>query len=117
MNKKSILVRLFVFVAVALLLLFPATPVFAQSAGTGTINGTVTDTSGAVVPNAEVVIKNTDTGAERTLTTNPDGYFIAPAMQSGNYEVTLGGGAFGSPDLAFRWLWHVTTALTNAVSA
>jgi Carboxypeptidase regulatory-like domain/TonB dependent receptor len=97
MNRNPISMRLLVFAAAASLALFPAI-CLAQSAGTGTIVGTVTDTTGALVPNAEVSIKDTDTGAVRTLTTNSDGYYTAPSLQSGHYEVIIGGGAFGKVD-------------------
>ena len=46
------------------------TATWAQSAGAGTISGTVTDTSNAIISNASVTITNTDTGASRTLTAN-----------------------------------------------
>ena len=69
-----------------------------QTAGTGTITGVVTDTSGAAIPNATVVITNTDTGASRTIQTNNDGSYTATFLQPGHYEVVLGGGAFGKFD-------------------
>ena len=97
MSKISVCRRLFVL-AVSAVLLSAAIPASAQSAGNGTINGTVTDTTGALVPNTEVVIKDTDTGALRTLITNADGYYTAPAMQSGHYEIVFGGGAFAKVD-------------------
>ncbi|HYL09526.1 MAG TPA: TonB-dependent receptor [Candidatus Acidoferrales bacterium] len=60
---------------------------FAQSAGTGTITGTVTDPQGSTVPGAIVTVRNTDTGGERTLTTNDAGIYVAAFLQSGNYQV------------------------------
>ncbi len=69
-----------------------------QTAATGTIAGTVTDTSGAIVPNATVVITDTDTGAVRNLTTNADGAYNVTFLQPGHYEVVLGGGGFGKVD-------------------
>jgi hypothetical protein len=68
---------------------------FGQTAGTGTITGTVTDTSGAAIANATVKITNTDTGAVRTVQTNSDGTYTAAFLQPGHYDVILGGGAFG----------------------
>src|ERR1700677_3481956 len=65
-----------------------------QTAGTGTITGVVTDTSGAAIPNATVVITNTDTGVSRTIQTNSDGSYTATFLQPGHYEAVLGGGAF-----------------------
>src|ERR1700677_4374941 len=69
-----------------------------QTAGTGTITGTVTDSSGAVIPNATVVITNTDTGVARTIQTNSDGSYTATFLQPGHYEVVVGGGAFAKFD-------------------
>jgi len=55
---------------------------------TGTITGTVTDESGAVLPGVTVIIKNTDTGIERSLVTNARGRYEAPNLAVGPYEVT-----------------------------
>jgi hypothetical protein len=88
---------LFVF-AVTVLLLFAARPLAAQTSGLGNINGTVTDSTGAVVANAAVVVLNTDTGVSRTITTNSDGSYTASFLQPGHYELTLGGGGFGKVD-------------------
>ncbi|HYA17683.1 MAG TPA: carboxypeptidase-like regulatory domain-containing protein, partial [Bryobacteraceae bacterium] len=59
---------------------------FAQ-APTGAINGTVTDQSGGVVPNATVTVTDKATSSARTLTTNAEGYFNAPSLSAGQYEV------------------------------
>src|SRR5260370_18773265 len=56
---------------------------------TGTISGIVTDESGAVVPNASVIITDKTTSFTRTLTTNAEGLFNAPALPAGNYEVRV----------------------------
>jgi hypothetical protein len=56
---------------------------------TGTISGVVTDESGAVIPNASVVIHDKGTGADRTLTTGQDGAFSAPSLPAGVYEVRV----------------------------
>lgn len=56
-------------------------------APTGTIAGTITDESGAVVPNATITITNKETAATRTLTSGSDGSFNAAAMPAGVYEV------------------------------
>lgn len=61
---------------------------FAQ-APTGIITGTVSDESGAVIPNATVVITNKATGAARTVTTNAEGLYSAPAMEVGEYEIRV----------------------------
>src|SRR3982074_3380093 len=56
---------------------------------TGTIQGTVTDVNGAVVPGANVEIKNLDTNLSRTLTTDDGGRFVALALPPGKYSVTV----------------------------
>ncbi len=61
---------------------------FAQ-APTGTITGIVSDESGAVIPNATVTITNKATGITRTATTNAEGYYSAPAMAAGDYEIRV----------------------------
>ncbi|HLG96015.1 MAG TPA: carboxypeptidase regulatory-like domain-containing protein [Bryobacteraceae bacterium] len=58
---------------------------FAQ--GTGTITGTVADESGAVIPTAKVTITNKATGVSRNTTTNAEGYFSAPALPAGDYQL------------------------------
>ena len=60
----------------------------AQTA-TGTILGTVTDASGAVVPNATVTVTNKATSTARNLTTNTQGLYSAPALVAGDYEVRV----------------------------
>ena len=54
-----------------------------------TVLGTVTDPSGAAVPNAAISITNTDTGVVRNLTTNSDGQYVAPDLHIGSYTVRV----------------------------
>jgi hypothetical protein len=61
---------------------------FAQSTTEGAIGGTVFDSSGAVVPNAQIVVRSNGTNAEQTLTANSSGYFRATNLASGSYTVT-----------------------------
>jgi hypothetical protein len=60
---------------------------FAQVAG-GTISGTVTDPSSAPVPGATVTILNEAMGVTRELTTNDHGFYRAPNLLPGPYQVT-----------------------------
>jgi hypothetical protein len=53
----------------------------------GTITGTVTDPSGAVVPNATVKVTNVDTNVTTTLTTNRAGVYVANSLIVGTYRV------------------------------
>src|SRR5215471_1172485 len=55
----------------------------------GTILGTVTDPSGAVIPGAKVTVKNTGTGLERTTETSADGSYSLPELPIGTYSVTV----------------------------
>jgi hypothetical protein len=61
----------------------------AQTAGAGTITGTITDPSGGAVPGAAVVVKNTATETERSLMSNEAGIFVAQFLQPGSYSVTV----------------------------
>jgi hypothetical protein len=54
---------------------------------TGTIAGTATDASAAVVPNAKITIVNKDTGSTRDLLTAADGTYSSAALPAGHYEV------------------------------
>jgi hypothetical protein len=63
-----------------------ATQALAQEA---TILGTVTDPTGASVPNAAIVITNTETGVTRNTTTNSDGQYVSPDLVIGRYSVRV----------------------------
>src|SRR5262249_31228814 len=69
-------------------LLLGGTPLFAQSAGTGTIAGRVFDQSGSVVPGAALAARNVATGAVRQTVTTPEGAYTLSALPVGEYEVT-----------------------------
>jgi Carboxypeptidase regulatory-like domain/TonB-dependent Receptor Plug Domain len=76
------LLRILVFVGVATVAL-PA------QTFRGTILGTVTDPSGAVVGGAKVTVKNTGTSLERTSETSGDGSYSVPELPIGTYTVTI----------------------------
>src|SRR3984893_2079309 len=65
----------------------------AQVAG-GEITGTLTDSSGRVIPNATVSITNLATGIDRTVTTNEDGLYIAPNLLPASYELKFAAPGF-----------------------
>jgi hypothetical protein len=62
-------------------------PLWAQT--TGTIRGSVTDPSGAVIPGARVSAVLSGTFANRQTTTDPDGDFVFPALAVGHYTVVV----------------------------
>ena len=67
---------------------FVSVPVRAQVAG-ATLLGTVTDPSGAAIPNAGISIQNTATGVVRTVTTDSSGFYSVPNLLPGSYQVTV----------------------------
>ena len=68
----------------------------AQGGATGAITGTVSDSTGAVVPNAEVKIVNKATGeVTRTTKTDTAGVFNALLMPVGTYDVLVNAPGFG----------------------
>src|SRR6516225_8654057 len=55
----------------------------------GTLLGTVTDSSGAVIPNAKVLINETNTNVSRSGNTNESGNYVFPDVPPGTYSVTI----------------------------
>ena len=76
-------------VGLALALLLALSPLATAQGTSGTINGTVTDASNAVVPGATVVIANPVSGYSRTTTTDGTGQFKFPNLPLNNYRVTI----------------------------
>ncbi|MSO19431.1 MAG: TonB-dependent receptor [Acidobacteria bacterium] len=58
-------------------------------AQTATLSGTITDSSGAVIPDAQATVANSETGAQRVVTSDAQGRFTAPQLQPGRYQVTV----------------------------
>src|SRR5882762_4931392 len=69
---------------------------FAQATASGTIQGTVTDKSGAVVTGAQVVAKSKATDSVRTATTSDTGYYRFELLPVGFYTVTVSKTGFAS---------------------
>ncbi|HZY62077.1 MAG TPA: carboxypeptidase-like regulatory domain-containing protein, partial [Edaphobacter sp.] len=63
---------------------------------TGSVNGTVTDPSGAVIPNAKVTATNVATGVTTPTTTNNDGIYNIRFLQIGTYKVTIDAPGFAT---------------------
>ena len=82
--------RVVVFLGLLVLLLGLVTPVtLAQSSDSGTLAGTVSDGTGAVVPNALVTLTGASTGSTRTTTANDKGHFIFPYVSPGTYTLKI----------------------------
>jgi hypothetical protein len=79
--KKAVLVLGAFFV-----LLLASVPLFSQGSN-GRISGSITDQSGASIPNAAVTIQDVDRGTARTLNTDNAGEYNAPNLLPGNYKV------------------------------
>src|SRR5947207_1075661 len=60
----------------------------AQTTTVGTISGTVRDEKGAVVPKAEVSIQSEGTGTSRTVTSDDNGFYLAPSLPAGLYTIS-----------------------------
>jgi Carboxypeptidase regulatory-like domain len=60
----------------------------------GQIGGVVVDPTGALIPNAEVTVTNTQTGATQTTTTNAEGHWMIAGMQPGPVKVSISHQAF-----------------------
>ncbi len=76
------------FSLTVVLALVAATPARAQVSG-ATLSGLITDENGGAVPDAAISIKNVGTGVTRDLTTNSDGFYSAPNLLPGSYEVRI----------------------------
>ena len=83
------------FLLLALLIFTLASAnVWSQSIVSGEINGTLTDPSGAVVPGATVTLKNLDTGATQTATSNNSGAYRFAFLKPGSYQVSINQSGF-----------------------
>jgi len=80
--------RIFVASLLAIVLL-SAAPVWAQTANSGLVLGTVTDPGGAVVPDAKVQLINGATNETKEVMTNSSGQYTFPGVVPGTYKVTI----------------------------
>ena len=101
--------RLLLLVLAVLSLLGTMRPAHAQS-DNGTVAGTVTDQTGAVVPGAAVTVTNTQTGFKFNATSNNSGEFRIPAVPRGDYQAAIAAAGFQSQEVRFQV--EVTTTQT-----
>src|SRR5881628_872808 len=83
MKTLSLGISVFVFAALAV-----------AQVTTGTISGTVTDATGAVVPGVNVSLKSVEKGISRTVRTDEGGRYRAPELALGSYEITAEASGF-----------------------
>src|SRR5579885_939802 len=81
------------------LLIVCAPMLVAQSAGTGALTGTVTDSSRAVIPNVTVTLTNVDTNQARTAVTGADGNYKFSLIPPGTYSVRFSATGFKTADV------------------
>ncbi len=84
-----------IVVLASLLLSITGVSVRAQTV-TGTIEGRVSDQTGAVVLGATIMLRNIETGQERSVTSNSEGYYRAPFLPIGPYRVAASQTGFAS---------------------
>src|SRR5581483_9254970 len=77
------------------MLLFVLTPLHAQE-GRASINGTVKDQSGALIPGVTVTVREASTGQSRTATTTSNGTYVIPLLPVGTYSVTCSRAGFAT---------------------
>jgi hypothetical protein len=76
-------------------------PVARAQADLGSINGTVTDATGAVVPNASITLVNVANGAQRVSTTNSQGDYSITQLPPADYRITVTAAGFNSSNQNF----------------
>jgi hypothetical protein len=84
-----LLTSTWIVVLVAVAALLSTAPLYAQGGATSTIAGTVMDSSGAVVPGVDIVVKNNATGVVFTAVSGDNGTFGVPAVPPGTYTITV----------------------------
>ncbi len=69
---------------------------YAQSTNSGDIRGSVTDTSGALIPEVTVTVLNVDTGISKDFTTDKDGVYDTNSIVAGSYKLTFSKAGFST---------------------
>src|SRR5439155_7539696 len=79
---------------IALTWLWVVSPAYAQTAATGALSGTITDTSRAVVPGAKIALVSGETGESRSGVSQTNGTYSIPALPPGSYHVAISKAGF-----------------------
>src|SRR4051794_9790665 len=88
---------------------------WAQSTATGTVVGTISDQSGAVVANAQVSLADKTTGNTRTATTNNAGNYLFVDVNPGRYDLTINKQGFASTKTSTEVKVGLTTTINMAL--
>ena len=89
------------------LLFVSSLDVYAQTASTGALTGTVTDPSGAIIQNANITLRNHGTNETLTAATDQDGLYRFALLPAGEYELTVEAAGF-SPVVTRQVMIHIT---------
>src|SRR5262245_60252899 len=79
----------------------------------GTITGSVTDQSDALVAGAQVTVRNVRTGVKAVTRTNTEGYYSAPYLPPGEYEIAIENSGFKKASVAGI---NLTVGLTATIN-
>jgi hypothetical protein len=95
MNKRNLKSNTFPLftVVILVLLLSSLNRASAQAAG-GTLSGIVEDTTGSLIPRAQIIIRDISTGITRTVSTDAEGFYTASNLLPGTYQVTISAPGF-----------------------
>src|SRR5271157_5664376 len=93
-------IRFYRFAQITLCSLLGIGSLMAQTAATGALVGTVTDSTGGVIPNVTVTLTSTDTNQVRTATTGAAGAYRFGLLPPGDYKLRFSAAGFKTAELA-----------------
>jgi hypothetical protein len=101
MNRRTLWRPVLVVFTALLLAFLPygGTRAFAQGTNTGTVTGTVTDPTGAVVPGVAITLVDTTTGTRLTTVTNSEGQYVLVNVQPATYNISSAKTGFSKDEI------------------
>src|SRR5919108_1366631 len=87
------------FLIITVLLTFSSVAFAQATIQTGSIQGTISDPGGLVVPGAKVTVSNVATGQQLTLTANDNGFFNSGPLTPGNYKIRVEAKGFQTSEI------------------